>query len=191
MSVKTESTVEANSTCVPFEQCGVKRCGDKVRLRFSDYKKARTPSFDYKALETAQISVLSIVQPALSHNIRYSLLVKGPFAGQDYAHVNVHNKFVFYDVLADDDEVMFALDDSSMWKINTRSCGAVDIARDSVAVVQECLQKDPEDEGESIYTLRLSVQGSPVGECFWVFRREVHYIKRCVEMITMPPPLQT
>ena len=189
-SVQTEVVDKAEDAAVPYTACPGKRCGDKVRLCFGERKKAKTPSFDYTALEAGQSSVLSVVDTDPSHSIRYLVLVKGPFAGKDYTRINVPDRFVFYDVLAEGDEVMFVSAENSMWKVNERSCGAVkNITRDSVAVVQECLQEDTNNEGQSIYTLRLSVRGSLEGECFWVFRCEIHYIKRCVEMTTMPEQL--
>jgi hypothetical protein len=180
----TEDSVEEASPV-----CGRKRCGDKVRLSFSQRKKSRTPDFDFVSLEEGKASVLSLVDTVPTRSIRYHLLVKGTHAGAEYTRVNVPEKFVLYAPLAEGDEVMFALNEKTMSKINTRSCGEVNLARDSVAMVQECLQTDIIDEAESIYTLRQSVGGIPKGEMFWVFRKEIHYIKRCAEMMTMPVPL--
>ena len=189
-SVETEVVVQAKDAAVPYTACPGKRCGDKVRLCFSDYTKAKTPGLDYTALEAGPSSVLSVVDTDPSHSIRYLVLVKAPFAGKNYAYINVPDKFVFYDVLAEGDEVMFASAEKSMCKVNERNCGAVkNITQDSVAVVQECLQEDANNEGDSIYTLRLSVRGTLEGECFWVLRCEIHYIKRCVEMTTKPAQL--
>jgi len=189
MRLKTEVVGEADDTSEPAAVCGRKRCGDKVRLCFSQRKKAKTPSFDFVSLEKGQGSVLSVINTLPTHSNRYYVLVKGPFAGAEYTQVNVPEKFVLYASLTEGDEVMFTLNEESMWKINTRSCGAVNIALNSIAVVQECLNTDASDEAESIYTLRLSVGGKLEGELFWVFRNEIHYIKRCAEMTTMPVPL--
>jgi len=63
--------------------------------------------------------------------------VEGPHAGAEYTRVSVPEKFVLYASLAEGDEVMFTLNDETMWKINTRSCGELNLMRDSVAVVQE------------------------------------------------------
>jgi len=189
MRVTTEFVGVAEDSGEPSTVCVRKRCGDKVRLSFSQRKKSRTPDFDFVSLEEGKGSVLSVVNTVPTRSIRYHVLVKGTHAGAEYTRLNVPEKFVLYAPLAEGDEVMFALNEESMWKINTRGCGEVNLARDSVAIVQECLQTDTTDEAESIYTLRLSVRGISKGEMFWVFRNEIHYIKRCAEMMTMPVPL--
>jgi len=114
--------------------------GAQVAACFSQRKKAKTPSFDFVSLEKGQGSVLSVINTLPTRSIRYFVLVKGPYAGAEYTQVNVLEKFVLYASLTEGDEVMFTLNEETLWKINIRSCGEVNLALDSISVVQECLQ---------------------------------------------------
>jgi len=161
-----------------------KRCGDKVLLCFSQRKKARTPAFNFASLEHGECSVLCVIAdntPSV-HSIRYEVLVKNSLFGTTYTRVNVPDKFVRYAPLVQGDEVMFNFGDDIMRKINADSCGDVRLLRDSVGVIQECLQRNADDEGDSVYVIRLVVCGKEEGDVFWAQRTEIRYIKRCVEM---------
>jgi len=161
-----------------------KRCGDKVLLCFSQRKKARTPAFNFASLEYGECSVLSFFadNTPSAHSIRYEILVKNSLVGTTYTRVNVPDKFVRYAPVVEGDKVMFNFGDHTMRQINADSCGDVRLLRDSVGVIQECLESNADDEGDSVYVMRLVVSGKAEGNVFWAQRSEIRYIKRCVEM---------
>ena len=161
-----------------------KRCGDKVLLCFSQRKKARTSGFNFASLESAECSVLSVIpdNTPSAHSIQYEVLVKNSLVGTTYTRVNVPDKFVLFAPLVQGDEVMFNFGKDTMRTINAESCGDVRLLCDSVGVIQACLESNANDEGDSVYAMRLVVSGGAEGGVFWAKRREIRYIKRCVEM---------
>jgi len=161
-----------------------KQCGDKVLLCFSQRKKKRKSGFDFASLESAECSVLSVIpdNTPSPHIIRYEVLVKNSLVGTTYTRVNVPDKFVLFAPLAQGDEVMVNFDKDTTCTINAESYGGVHLLRDSVGVVQACLESNAKDEGDSVYVMRLVVPGEAAGDVFWAICREIRYIKRCVEM---------
>jgi len=157
-----------------------KRCGDKLKFRFSDRKKARNHDFGLDVLAAAPCTLLSIIDDSnvSDNNVRYQVLAK---QAQKFTHVRLMGKYLTYAELDVGDEVMFNFCEKAHKLPLPRTLTDFLVGPETVAIVLECVEKNT-DEALSVYWVRFAHPAFAVCDDFCVLRSQIFYVKRTAEM---------